>query len=131
MTGCAATGAIQPASKLKSGFDGVVYPGETTVIDAPTPNTEAYRVFNQGATGFVLLEANREDAEARATRFCEQRQQVIRSLQETVSKPPHILGNFPRVELVFECVPKEAVAQQPAGGDKYAKRAALEEASGR
>jgi hypothetical protein len=125
MAGCATTGAIQPVSKSKSGFDGAVYSGETTLINAPTPNTEAYRVFNQGATGFVSLEANREDAEARATKFCEQRHQVIRSLQETVSKPPHILGNFPRVELVFECASKEAVAQQPTTEDKYAKLAAL------
>jgi hypothetical protein len=110
LNGCATAGAIQAASKLKSGLDGAVYPGETIVINAPTPDTEAYRVFNQGSTGFVSLEPNREDAEALATRLCEQRQQVIRSLQETVSKPPPVLGNLSRVELVFECVPKETVA---------------------
>lgn len=124
-SGCAATGGIHPASKSKSGFDGAVYSGETTVINAPTPNMEAYRVFNQGSTGFVSLEANREDAEQRATRFCEQRQQTFRPLQETVSKPPHILGNFPRAELVFECVPKVPMAREMAPDDKYQKLAAL------
>lgn len=126
MGGCATTGAIQPAATTKSGFDGAVYSGETSVINAPTANTVAYRVFNQGSTGFVSLEANREDSEHRAKRFCEQRREVMRPLQETVSKPPHIMGNFPRAELVFECLPAEVVNREP-GGDKYAKLATLKQ----
>lgn len=125
IAGCAMTGAIQPVSASKSGFDGAVYSGETSVMNAPTPKTEVYRVFNQGATGFVSLEANREDAESRATQFCSQRQQAFLPLQGTVSKPPYILGNLPRVEIVFECVPKEVVAQQSPVTDKYTKLAEL------
>lgn len=34
-----------------------------------------------------------------------------------VSKPPHILGNFPRAELVFECIEKPAFAAAGIAGD--------------
>ena len=31
---------------------------------------------------------------------------ALKKLQERTSVPPHILGNFPRAELVFVCLPK-------------------------
>lgn len=118
ITGCAETGAIKPVASSKSGFDGAVYKGETRVINSPTPGAVEYRVFNQGASSFVSLDANREDAERRAGKFCDQNDKKLRPLRETVSKPPHILGNFPRVELVFECVEKSLPA---AAEDRYEK----------
>jgi hypothetical protein len=30
----------------------------------------------------------------------------LKKLQERTSVPPHILGNFPRAELLFVCLPK-------------------------
>lgn len=125
LAGCAVSGSIQPVAKSKSGFEGALYSGETTVINAPSPGTEAFRVFNQGSTGFVSVEANREDAEHRARRFCEQRQQTLRPLQETVSKPPHVLGNFPRSELVFECVSKDFSISSSTARAKYEKLSVL------
>ncbi len=104
LAGCAATGAIKPVASSKSDFDGAVYQGETTVINTKSLSGEEYRVFNQGATGFVSLQANREDAEERATKFCTQKGKSMRPLRETVSKPPHVMGNFPRAELIFECM---------------------------
>ncbi|WP_162573595.1 SHOCT domain-containing protein [Variovorax sp. PBL-H6] len=38
-------------------------------------------------------------------------------MQETTSTPPHILGNFPRAELVFECVAKAAPLLNPQSED--------------
>lgn len=35
----------------------------------------------------------------------------MRPLRETVSKPPHIIGNFPRAELIFECINHSTPAQ--------------------
>jgi hypothetical protein len=105
LAGCSVSGPIIPASGSKSGFDGAVYSGQTTEINKPT-TAEQFRVFNQGASSFVPVEANLNDAEERATRFCTQKNKVYRVVSETVSTPPHVLGNFPRAEIVFECVAK-------------------------
>lgn len=103
MTGCAVSGSIQKTSDGKSGFDGAVYSGQKTAINTPTSKTQ-YRVFNQGANSFVSVQANLEEAEARAERYCQQKQLKYRIISETISMPPHILGNFPRAEIEFECV---------------------------
>lgn len=126
ITGCSVTGAIKPVASSKSEFEGAVYQGETTVINSPTQGGVEYRVFNQGASSFVSLDANREDAERRAVKFCDQNDKKFRPLRETLSKPPHMLGNFPRVELVFECVEKSMPAGTVTADDrKYQKIATL------
>jgi hypothetical protein len=48
----------------------------------------------------------RESAEKRATDFCSRENRQLKIIQETISTPPHILGNWPRIELTFECLPK-------------------------
>lgn len=103
IAGCAATGNIVPVKESASGFDGAAYSGETVEYEKPTPGTTEYRLFNQGATGFVSVEANRVEAQSRATQFCKDAGRQYRLLRQTTSKPPHILGNFPRVEIIFEC----------------------------
>jgi hypothetical protein len=110
LSGCAVTGGVTPAASSKSEFDGAVYKGQTTVINEKSITGEEYRVFNQGSTGFTSNAANREDAEYRATSFCKNKDRDYRLLRETVSTPPYILGNFPRVELIFECAPPKAKA---------------------
>jgi hypothetical protein len=41
-------------------------------------------------------------------------------LGEKISQPPYILGNFPRIEIVFALIDqKSAVAGQPVTQDKY------------
>ena len=69
----------------------------------------------------------REDVQRLATGHCERQGKGMRGLQETDAKPPFILGNFPRVELVFECVDRSAPASAAAAPplDKYAKLAEL------
>jgi hypothetical protein len=87
-----------------------VYSGETVQLDQPTPGATQYRVFEQGATGFVSVASVRQTVEDIATKHCARKGQVVHPIQETASKPPHILGNFPRVEWVFECVDSPASA---------------------
>jgi hypothetical protein len=122
LLGCSVTSPIQPASSSKSAFEGAVYKGETVTVSAGTPGSEAYRVFNQGATGFVSLQSVRDDAEQRAKDFCDRKGRAMESLRETTATPPYILGNFPRVEIVFDCVDRPT-AVEPATGDdpKYTK----------
>lgn len=105
IVGCAVSGPIVSGSN-KSGFDGAVYAGQTTVVNETPISGKTYRVFNQGSTGFVSADGNLEDAKNRAKSFCHERDLRYRLLSETISTPPHVLGNFPRAEIVFECVEK-------------------------
>lgn len=116
-TGCAETSAIQSASSTKSRFDGAAFAGETVALSKGVPGNQEYRLFQQGATGYVSLQSVRDDVELRAMQFCDRRGQAMNALRETTSKPPHILGNFPRAELVFECVEKQATAGSAAVDD--------------
>lgn len=122
LSGCANTTAIQPTSSSKSQFEDAVYKGESVTINTGTPGAEEFRVFHQGATGFVSVQSVRESAEQRATEFCARSEKSMKPLRETASKPPHILGNFPRVEIVFACVAKPSTVSTPVNEDpKYTK----------
>jgi len=127
LVGCGTTTPIQLAASSKSGFDGAVYTGETSTLDKPTPGEPSYRIFQQGATGFVPITAVRADVEEQAVRHCERAGKAMRGLVETSAKPPYILGNFPRVELVFECVPKPSTRPgvEVVNPSKYDKVASL------
>lgn len=99
---CSTASPIAPATQGKSGFDGAVYAGETTVFEE-SQGREEFRVFHQAATGFVSVESVRQSATKRADDFCRNRGQQKLIFRETTSTPPHILGNFPRIELIFGC----------------------------
>lgn len=101
--GCASTPPVQPVSVSKSQFDGAIYSGEVSQIEKPTPGEEAFRAFYQGGSGFISVSSVRGTVEEMASQHCARRGKSVRPLQETTSKGPHILGNFPRVELIFEC----------------------------
>jgi len=77
------------------------------VIRDDIPDSEAYRIFHKGATGFVSVQSVRISAEGRAKSFCDDRALQYELLRERVSVGAHIAGNFPRAELVFACLPKE------------------------
>jgi hypothetical protein len=106
LSGCASSSTIQRVSESKSQFDGAVYGGETNIASEDTSGGEQYRVFHQGATGFVSVQSIRVSAEKRAAEFCERKNKVVKTLRERTSKPPHILGNYPRIEIIFTCVDK-------------------------
>ena len=110
--GCATSSTIQPAASSKSQFDGAVYAGETAVISADGSVGEEYRVFQQGATGFVSVGSVRDDAEQRMKDFCDRKSKAAKPLRERTSVPPHILGNYPRIEIIFACVDHPATAVQ-------------------
>ena len=119
LSGCADSPAIQAASSSKSKFGDSVYHGESVTVSTTPPGIEEYRVFQEGATGFVSIESVRETAEQRATEFCERSGKVMKSLRETTAEPPFILGNFPRVEIIFGCVDKAAAVAPADENSKY------------
>jgi hypothetical protein len=126
LAGCADSPAIQPANSSKSKFESSAYHGETVTVRSTPPGVEEYRVFQEGSTGFVSIQSVRSDAEQRATAFCDGTGKSMLSLRETTATPPYILGNFPRVEIIFGCVDKVSAAAPTVGDDpKYAKLVSL------
>lgn len=127
LTGCATSSTIQPVASSRSQFEGAVYAGEEAVISTDKSGGEEFRVFRQAGTGFSSLQSVRDDAEQRMTEFCDRKSRVAQPLRERTSVPPHILGNFPRMEIIFSCVNKPSVAAAPAAGaeSKYTKLTTL------
>jgi hypothetical protein len=83
---------------------------------------EEFRVFEEGATGFVSMGSVRDSAEQRATDFCSRKGKAMESFRETTATPPYILGNFPRVEIIFGCLDKPAELTSTGNEDpKYRK----------
>jgi len=125
---CSVTSPIQSATASTSAFDDAVYKGQTVIVNAGTPGNPMFRVFIQGGTGFVSMQSVRDDAEQRATAFCDRKGKVMESLTERTSTPPFILGNFPRIEIVFDCIDKPGLSPPPAvSDDRYAKLAKLKQ----
>ena len=119
LAACASTTPIQPASSSGSMFDGAVFTGETATLSKPTPGEESYRLYQRAATGFVSMQSVRSTVEERAIAHCNRKGKAMHALEEKASKPPYILGNFPKLELVFECVNQSAVVKSAASGGKY------------
>ncbi|MCG2608600.1 SHOCT domain-containing protein [Acinetobacter sp. SM34] len=126
LSSCASVPPIQLASESKSPFANAVFGGETVILDQPMKNSEAsYRIFRQAATGFVSLSTVRANAEQASIAFCERKNETMHGLSETAAKPPYILGNFPRIELVFECVEKTENRNHHLAATKYEKLTVL------
>jgi len=121
LCGCASTTAVQRADTSDSQFSGTVYDGHTTVLRDDIPDSEAYRVFNKGASGFVPLTAVRNSAQKRADDFCGRKSQVVEVLRQTTSAGLHVIGNFPRFEIVFACVDPKPISKKDPKMGNYAQ----------
>jgi Short C-terminal domain len=123
LTACESAPPVQPAASSESKFKGAVFSGETLSLDKPTPGETSYRLFRQGGSGFVSLLSVRSVVEEDASRFCDVKGKTMHGLVETDAKPPFIFGNFPRVELIFECVTRPGA--NAGSASKYDKLEAL------
>ena len=121
LIGCSSAGSIQSTASSDSEFEGAVFDGELTVVNEPTPGVDSHRVFHQAATGFVSVQSIRQTAEKRVDDFCSREGRLVRVLSERTSKPPHILGNFPRIEIEFECIESGNSASRSTKYDDLAK----------
>lgn len=99
LSGCATSSPIKRFSESKSEFR-----TGPELIAHDYPDKNVYRVYHRAATGFVSIQSIREAAEQRALAFCERQGKGMVVLGEKISQPPYILGNFPRIELVFAMV---------------------------
>lgn len=103
--GCATATPVMKADESQSGFQGAVYEGEIYQVNADTPGSTKYRLFHQGSSGFTSVESVKISATKEMEGYCAKSGTVPEIITEQSSKPPHILGNFPRVEFVFVCIP--------------------------
>lgn len=87
------------------------------------PDSELYRIYQRGATGFVTINSLRGDLEERAEAFANRQGKTILVLGEQRSSAIPFPGNFPELEIVFALVdkPKESAPIS----DPYAKLAEL------
>jgi putative oligomerization/nucleic acid binding protein len=117
LAGCAGSSPVQKFAESKSAF------GKNPPLSRrDIAVTQLYRVYEQGATGFVPMGAVRETAEQRARDFCGRTGKGYSVVGEQMSHPPYILGNFPRIEIVFACVDKSTSSQSSGVDDeKYTK----------
>ena len=106
--GCSTvTPVVKKVNESKSGFDGVFYQGDTEVLNEPPQGLEQYRIFEDGASGFVSAGALREDAELRAKDFCAESNKVMRVIKvQTSYARPWKPGGFPKAEVTFVCIEK-------------------------
>jgi hypothetical protein len=65
---------------------------------------DTYVISKQAATGFNGLGSLKADALKEAYGQCAKTGQSVQVVDDQESKPPFILGNFPRVDITFRCV---------------------------
>ena len=63
-----------------------------------------YIVTRQAATGFSGAGTLKADAISEAAKYCEAQGKVMKIVAVTEAKPPYILGNFPKAEVVFKAL---------------------------
>jgi hypothetical protein len=101
-SGCATTTPIQKYSESISKFN--VPP---RLMSHNFSDNDIYRNYQRAATGFTSIESLRYDVEKRAELFASRQNKSIIVLGERISEPPYILGNFPRIEIVFALIDKK------------------------
>jgi len=123
---CAYASPIQPAETSGSPF---WFPGwgDPVQVVSEIPDGEQFRVSHRGSTGYTPVSAVRRSAEARAREFCERKNREMTAVSEQVSSSPHILGNFPRAEIVFVCTEGPSSSGAPATEDPYERLRRLKE----
>ena len=65
---------------------------------------DRFLVSRQAATGFSGLGTLKADALREAEQHCVKKGQTVYVLKTTESKPPYVLGNYPRAEVEFMCL---------------------------
>jgi hypothetical protein len=65
---------------------------------------DTYMVAKQAATGFSGLGNLKAEAFREANLYCQGLNKSVQVVNTTESKPPYVLGNFPRAEVQFMCL---------------------------
>ena len=113
ISSCSSTSKIQKVSESESHFKDAVYEGRDFYIAEENVEGEQYRIFHQASTGFSGTSGIRNSAIIRAKKFCREMDgdKVMFKVSEHTAKPPYILGNFPRIEIIFVCADRKQKPQ--------------------
>lgn len=65
---------------------------------------DTFMVSRQAATGFSGTADLKAESLREANQYCTERRREMIVVSATESKPPFILGNYPRAEVQFRCV---------------------------
>jgi hypothetical protein len=101
IAGCAYESPIERYSESRSYFR-----KPTPLMSHNVPDKDIYRVFVQGATGYVPVSSCRSYAEERAEQFCSRLGKGMMVLGQQQSNPIPYPFNFPKVEIVFAAIDK-------------------------
>jgi hypothetical protein len=71
------------------------------------PLSDIYTVYQRAGSGFESIESIRSKVERRADIFADRQNKSFIVLGENISEPPYILGNFPRIQIVFALIDKQ------------------------
>ena len=66
---------------------------------------DTYMVSRQAASGFAGMGTLKADAMREAYHQCQFTGKHVEVLEALDAQPPYLLGNFPRTEIRFTCVP--------------------------
>jgi hypothetical protein len=121
LSSCARISQIEKADESESHFKNVVYKGKDFYQSDEEVFGEKYRIFHQASTGFSGTSGIRRSAVDRANKFCQDldHDKKMITLSEHTADPPYILGNFPRIEIIFACVDKDNKDIGKVELDKY------------
>jgi hypothetical protein len=101
LASCAPSSPIQRVSESKSHFN-----PPPQIMSHNYPEKDVYRVYQRGGSGFVPINSVRNAAEERAETFARRQGRHMVILGDKIGTPPYILGNFPRVEVIFALTDK-------------------------
>jgi hypothetical protein len=65
---------------------------------------DTYMMSKQAATGFPGLGNLKAEVLTEANAYCAKAGKKMQATQTSESRPPYILGNYPRAEVQFSCV---------------------------
>ncbi len=101
VTSCATSSQISRYSESRAYFN-----SQPRVTKNEYSESDIYTLYERGATGFVSIQTLRLNLERRAELFANRQNKSFVVIGEKISEPPYILGNFPRIQIVFALVDK-------------------------
>ena len=114
LLGCATSSPIQRFSESESHFN---KPPE--LLSHELAEKDIFRIYHRASTGFVSIQSIRQAAEERAENFAKRQGKTILVLGEKISSPPYILGNFPRIEIVFALIDETKDSESERVATRY------------
>lgn len=70
------------------------------------PTSDMYRAYRKASTGFTTMTKTQKKLEKSIRSFAKSKGKSFIILGSQFAKPPYILGNYPRMEIIFVLIDK-------------------------